>query len=873
MQHRNRLESLVMIMPTPLTRKLISGTIVSLSLLALTAFAQQQPATSLTEGSLALETQTVVSRHFIAAHGLRSIIQGYAAGSLEMWAYPFQILSGYQVAFRAPGSTTAIDGKDILSRIVYQPDSVTRVYVGPNYIVHEKLFVPLNQPGAILTYLIEGDKSIEIDVHASPIMNLMWPAGVGGQYVEWNPSLPAYILAEPGSGYTATVGSPDSVAHDTPTNSTTRSTGETGIGFTLRPNSSGIARLFLALNPPHAADAGLLFHSLIHDRESLEEESATHFREVQDNSLRIETPDAKVNQAIAWAEIALAQAWVCNPDLGCGYVAGYGPSRAARRPQYEWFFAGDGLISTDAAFSTGDLAHAREELAFILRYQDSKTGMIWHELSQSAPFIDWAGKYPYMFVHVDITFQFLGELAHYVTATGDVAFVREHWPAIEAAYGYCRSVIDPATALPRIPADKEGGDEQDRMSDDLGLSASWVSASAAFAQLATLTGHAALAAEAATDSQHARDAIPARYWDASQSFWITGHTLAGQKMEEHVSGPGEALTLHLFNAQQSSHMLDELASSSFQTDWGTRSIAVGSAGFDPESYGKGSVWPVGTAGMAETFWSSHRPVTALSIWQSLLPLASLDSPGHFPEVMAGNFYRPQIESVPEQTWSSAGFLGVTIRGLLGLETDSIARCLVFAPRLPAQWNDVSVQRIHLSGASISVALHRNANQLTVTIDNPGEPFKLEFSPDLPLGATLAHAQFNHQQIAVKAENFPQEIIATVIADAPHGKSELQLDWQGGISILQDAPSPQLGDPSTGVHIVDVHFETNSLTIAADVRTDRASHLRLQTTWPIAHINGATAQQHADGLTELTIAATRDASAPYRRASVTIEIKP
>jgi glycogen debranching enzyme len=844
-----------------------------LPLFALTISARQEPAQSETISAHLLETQAVVSRHFIAAHGRRSNIQGYAAGTLEVWAYPFQILSGYQVAFRAPGSTTAIDGKDILGRIVYQPDSVTRVYIGPNFIVHEKLFVPLNQPGAILTYSIEGDKSIEIDAHASPTMNLMWPAGVGGQYVEWNSSLSAYVLAEPGNGYTATVGSPDLVAHDVPTNSTTRGTGETGIGFTLRPNPAGVARLYIALNPPHDPDFGALSHALIQDRASLEAESAAYFRGVEEDSLHIETPDAKVNQAIAWAEIALAQAWVCNPDLGCAYVAGYGPSRAARRPQYEWFFAGDGLVSTGAAVSTGDLAHARDELAFILHYQDSKTGMIWHELSQSAAFIDWAGKYPYMFVHVDITFQFLGELAQYVAATGDVAFVREHWPAIEAAYGYCRSVIDPKTALPFIPPGKEGGDEQDRMSDDLGLSASWVAASAGFAQLATLTGHSALAAEASADNQRARDAIPERFWDASQSFWITGHTLAGQKMEEHVSGPSDALTLKLFNPRQTNHMLDELASSSFQTDWGTRSIGAGSAGFDPESYGKGSVWPLGTAGMAQTFWSEHRPITALAIWQSLVPLASLDSPGHFPEVMAGNFYRPQIESVPEQTWSSAGFLDLTIHGLLGLQTDSLAKRLVFAPRLPAQWNDVSVKRIQLAGASVSLSLHRDANRLTVVIDNAGEPFKFEFSPDLPLGATALHALFNHQTIVAKAETYPRQTSATVIADAPHGKSEVQLDWSGGISIIQDVPALQLGDPSAGVHIVDVHCEGKTLTIAADVPTDRASQLHLKTDWPITHVDGATVRPRVDGLVELTFAATQGASSPYRRANVTVAIKP
>ena len=740
------------------------------------ACGQQPAASARTEANFVLDTEAVAPHRFIAVHGRRALIQGYASEGLEVWAYPFQILSGYNVVFRPHGSTAAINGKDILSRVTYKPESVTRTYLGPDFIVRETLFVPMNQPGAILSYSVEGAPSIDIEVHATPVMDLMWPAGVGGQSYAWNSSLSAFVLSEPENGYSATVGSPDIVAHDNPSNSATRDASQAGVGFTLRAGHSGIARLFIALNPPHAADAGLLFNQLTRDRESLEAEAATHLREITERDLVVETPDSEVNKAIARAEIAIDQAWVCNPDLGCGYVAGYGATRGARRPQYEWFFAGDGLVAAQGAISAGDLAQARAELEFILRYQDRKTGMIWHELSQSAHFIDWGGKYPYMYVHVDITFQFLGELASYVSTSGDKEFANQHWNEIEAAYRYCRSVIDPATALPRIPADKEGGNEQDRMSDDLGLSTSWVTASTAFAQLAAITGHNSLMAEASKASQRARDSIVSRYWSSESSFWISGHDASGKEMAEQRSGPGEALSLHLFNAQQTNLVLDQLASNSFQTDWGTRGIGAGSAGFDPESYAKGSVWPVGTAALAETFFSEHRPVSGLSLWLTLVPLSSLDSPGHMPEVLAGNSYRPQIESVPEQTWSSAGFLDATVHGLLGLQVDSINNRLSFAPRLPASWDNVSLKHIGLSRNSIAIELHRAANGLKLTIENPGAPLKFDFAPNLPRGATVERALFNHRPIKFAIENFPQQTEARISLDAPHGESEIDLEW-------------------------------------------------------------------------------------------------
>ena len=135
----------------------------------------------------------------------------------------------------------------------------------------------------------------------------------------------------------------------------------------------------------------------------------------------------------------------------------------ARRPSTgsAWFFAGDGLVTVDALLRAGAYARARDELAFIIRYQNKRTGAIWHELSQSAGFLDWEGAYPYMFVHVDVSFDFLNSVRDYVQTTGDAAFAMEHWDALRAAYGYCRSTIPLSGILPEIPAGQQGRDEQD----------------------------------------------------------------------------------------------------------------------------------------------------------------------------------------------------------------------------------------------------------------------------------------------------------------------------------------------------------------------------------------------------------------------------
>ena len=311
----------------------------------------------------------------------------------------------------------------------------------------------------------------------------------------------------------------------------------------------------------------------------LEIEALKHYRLLEEGSLRIRTPDEEVNRALAWAKIALDQAWVCNPKLGCGIVAGFGPSRDALRPQYAWFFGGDGLVATNALVSAGEYGRAREELAFIQRYQNPTNGMIWHELSQSAGYIDWS-KYPYMYVHVDITFDYLTTLARYVVTSGDAVFAKERWSSIAAAYQYCRASIG-GDHLPHIPADKEASDEQHRPADDLSLSASWMEAAAGYAELARLTEHDVERAGAAHEADLTRQAIAAHYWNATGQFWYDGHTPSGEPIYREAIGPTQLIPQRVFSAEQNRALLNRLTTADFETDWGMREVAASSKDYNP----------------------------------------------------------------------------------------------------------------------------------------------------------------------------------------------------------------------------------------------------------------------------------------------------
>lgn len=682
---------------------------------------------------------------FLGVAGERAFVGGYNAPGLEVWTYPLQIVRHYHVSFRLEGEAKEIDGQSVLQSFENTPVSETRIYAAPNFIVRERIVVPVEAPGATISYSVEASKPVLITVHFTPSLDLMWPAAVGGQDIHWDAANSAYVLDEQTHRFHGAIASRQVVAHDEIQNNARNTEFDRSLAFTVRadPGSGSDATVSMAGSSMPGEDALALAGSLAAHPRELEEKARARYAGLR--LLEIETPDESVNRALRWAQISLEQAWVCNPQLGCGLVAGYGPSRGARRPQYDWFFAGDGLVAVNALLREGAFGRAQEELAFIMRYQEKRTGMIWHELSQSAGFLDWS-QYPFMFVHVDISFDFLNTVLDYAQTTGDLALVNEHWSAIQAAYEYCRSTVGP-DGLPRIPAGKQGGDEQDPLSDELILSVNWVKAAGSFATLAQITHHDQLAEEAKQASERARRSIQPRYYDAARHLWASGHLLSGAPVEGLTTSSVGLLHLGLLNQQETEKVLDGLASPAVLTSWGIRSTPNNAPGYDPESYGKGSVWALGTASAAMAFWEAHRPATAYTIWHALVPWSGLDAPGHMHEVLAGNAFLPERESVPEQTWSSAAFLTSTISGLLGIEVQGREHRLRFAPHLPKEWDSIVVHRIRVGESEIAVDLKRSPESLELSIQNAGPTLTLSFAPELSVGTQMRSASLNGKAIS------------------------------------------------------------------------------------------------------------------------------
>ncbi|MDQ1118147.1 glycogen debranching enzyme [Pseudoxanthomonas winnipegensis] len=667
-----------------------------------------------------------VQERYLAAHGLRGFAGGYGSDGLEVWSFPVQIASGYRLEFLR-GDGTRWEAADAPAAATVDPFGLTRVYAAPGLRVSERIEARDTLPGVRVRLRVEqAPTGLRIRVHLVPSLNLMWPAGIGGQEFGWDDAAKGLLLQEPSGAFRALVASPQAGAHSVPNNDRRGSAFGQPLFLDLLPSACGRARcatLAFAAQSERDEDVYATAAALLEAPEAPAAADAARY--AQATRLRIATPDAQADRALRWAQVALEQAWSCNPRLGCGLVAGYGPSHGARRPQYAWYFGGDGLVTTRALIASGQFERAAAQLAFELRYQHPDNGMLWHELSQSAGFLQWVRDYPHMYAHVDIAFDFLSVTAEYARASGDDAFLRAHWPQLLAAWRYCRGLIDAGDGLPRVPAGKMSGNEQDALTDELTLSAAWVDAAQAMAVMADTQGEAALAAQARADAVRARAAIRARYRDPAGQ-WISGFHRDGRPGERFSGADLAAIGSGAATPQEAAAIFAQLASPDVLTDWGLRSKPASAPDYEPQAYSRGSVWGLGSAGAAEAMWRAGRGAQAADLWQRLVPWAAQDAPGHMHEVQSGAAFVPQRESVPEQTWSSASFLSAAIGGLLGLEVDGARRRLAFAPQPPAEWDWLRVQgvRVGADGGTVDLAWRREAHRAVLELDNHGQAFDL-----------------------------------------------------------------------------------------------------------------------------------------------------
>src|SRR5687767_694810 len=477
---------------------------------------------------------------FVSAVGRKAIAMGTEDGPLELWSWPIKWLHDFELTFKVPKYTAAISGRSVAHSITERPEGITIEYAHEQFTVRQHIFVPLDEPAIIMLLEVDAIRPLDIVVRFTPDIHYAWPAGLGGQYLVWEQNARAFLFSEGKSAVNAFLGSPavteasDVLAHML---AAERPQLVLGVG-------SGVERYTAPRlgEPPgrnvniRAAyipivmaggqmprDQALALYRKLSAPGAAEQEwkrRVAHATSLRETMLTLRSPDPALNRAVEYAKVNLDESMVCNPDLGCGLVAGYGLSGGASdRPGFGWFFGGDAAINSFAMTGVGQAPLVREGvLQFFAKYQRAD-GKITHEISQGAGHVDWFS-YPYPFYHGDTTPFWILAAGEYWQQTGDTETIRALWPNLKRAYEWSRATDVNGDGLMENPSAGAGalevGDLQTGILSDVYLSGVWVSSLDRFAAMARTMGEPAVSDSALAIRATALKTMESKLWMPGQ---------------------------------------------------------------------------------------------------------------------------------------------------------------------------------------------------------------------------------------------------------------------------------------------------------------------------------------------------------------------
>ncbi|MBD3414664.1 MAG: hypothetical protein GF421_09580 [Candidatus Aminicenantes bacterium] len=778
--------------------------------------------------------------------GRRFALLGDESGSFEAWAYPLKLVRSFELSFFTGNSTRPIQAKDIVRRISVSPSVTTLTYTYQSFTVQAMYLTPVWEPGALILLHIDSSVPLTVVCGFLPVLDPMWPAGIGGQYAYWDNKTKAYIISEPTGNNHALVGSPAASGLSyTPAHMLSDSPSEFQIEI-KNPEKVNDRFIPICLAGGKGKREQVIesYQKILDDPESHYLQTKEHFKALRSRTLQIQTPNPKVNLAFEWAKVTFDSLLVDHPELGKGIVAGLGASGTSGRPGFGWFFGGDAYINSLSMLSYGAHQEVKEILAFTQKWQ-REDGKMAHELSQAQGYIDWWEDYPYGYIHGDTTPYYIAAVYEYMRSSGDTAFIQQSWPSLVKAYNWCLSTDKNRDGLMDNSAAGLGALEYGALTGietDIYLGAIWVRAAQSMEALSRILGKNEFHKKASLISLKAQYAFEEKFWDSENNFYAYAFNNKGEKVKEISPWNAVGLMWGLGDKQKTRLSLERLSSSELTTDWGIRSISRHSQYFQPLNYNYGAVWPFLTSWVTTALYKHHMPLNGYPLLLSTVNHTFDHALGCVTEVFSGirNVW-PQ-EAVCQQGFSTAGAVLPLAGGLIGLEGDALSQHLIFAPHFPGNWKHVNIQHYQVGESKFSFDYQRNKKTITVNIKPENvQDYQMWFAPCLALGTQVTEVQVNGTEVPF--DILEQHQVTQVTARFPMGSDPLlvQVFFQPCLEILPVIPSVKVGDPDSGLKVISLHRKDQTVILKVEGLSGKMYRLHMMHPELIQNIQGASVE--------------------------------
>ena len=700
---------------------------------------------------------------------------GQQNGSFESWIFPVKLFSHLTIEAHVDGYDVPIDVNRDAAEIEVAPDHTTITYSHIAFTVKEILFASQcgasgaagqDGTGVMALFQVQAIRPLTLTFSFTPEMKPMWPAPISASVdPEWvkidessNSSIndttrPGGAGAQYPAGWYMLHTDVASLAGALAMPGT-----EPGIlaPYQEKPQTYPL-QFVLRIDPKR--DSGRYFPLLMAvgtSREaamktalaeklkqlnmnaaSLYRQNAEYYEHFFDTRTSVETPDAAFDRDLRWAAISIDQVRVRH-GAELGMVAGFYSSGSSARPGFGWFFGRDTLFTTWGINSYGDYGLTRQALTFLIKRQRDD-GKMPHEFSQTAEQVDWA-HLPYEYAAADATPLFLMAMEDYVSASGDVGFLRSSWSAVEKAWQFETThdtdgdgIYDNSQGTGWVESWPQGMPHQ-----EIYLASLDQQASLAMSRLSAQAGHAETSQMAQQRAGMIKGKLLSEYTrpDGMYAFSHNADGTADTTASIYPAiawwgGPTKESAL-----PQADGMFSRWASHEFSTDWGTRDLSENVGIYDPISYHQGSVWPLFTGWASLAEYRTGRELSGYAHLMQNTNLTTEQDLGAVTELLSGAYYDPFGRSTSHQMWSSAMVLTPALRGLFGIGVDALQGLVTVDPHLPAQWNSATLHHVRVGERDTDIQFQRDGQELVVSLSNAKDT-ALKLATSLE-GARIAH---------------------------------------------------------------------------------------------------------------------------------------
>lgn len=742
---------------------------------------------------------------YLGVVGPRAAWLGSETGEAEVWIHPLKVAREISLSFKVPEYREPIPGTRVARTVRVRPEGATIVYTNASFSVRQHVLAPRNEPGILILLEVDSARPLEVIVEFQPVLQLAWPGGFGGQFLGWSDQRKAFVLSESLRERNALIGSPwatEATAH--PAHALADAPATFVIPVDPERAAAEMVPIVIAGSTAGRDSAVAAYDRLLAGAAEIPGRLHDWADAVLDRLVRIDTPDDSLDLALAWAAVNLEEQRVCNPDLGCGFVAGWGPSGTSLRPGFGWFFGGDAMMTSTAMVLTGQTDLVAEELKFLARYQ-REDGKMPHEISQSAASIPWFDEYPYPYYHADTTPWWMVAVWQYWRTTGDAALVREVWPAYERAWDWFRANESDGDGLLENTtaglAAVEVGELGAGLHQGVYLAAVGTAALEGTVELARAVGDASLAAEAEDLRERARRTIDEAYWLPDEDHHAFALLRDGGKSRNLTAWAAVGAMFGFYADERAEGTLRQLAGGDVATDWGARMLSSSSSLYDPLHYNSGTVWPFVTSFVGLGQYRYRRPWSGFPFIEAMQRLTFDWSLGRHPELLSGRFYSPLDETVPHQFFASSALPSMFLRGALGWEPDAAAGRVRLAPQLPPAWPRAVVRNLAVGLERLDVTLERSVGSARLELTG-AEAVEVQWVSSIPAGARNVRATRNGVPATVSvAEGAHDGTVEIAIPAGGPGRAAA-VTWDGGLEVEPPSVAVRAGDETRGVRVLD-----------------------------------------------------------------------